>query len=116
MNIVLQLPACNIVIGIGQASGLADVPDARFIRYIPAGFISCARQTPAAKRQYRQNFAISLLLLKCIEGTRERDQMRRWNGTRGGDGARSTVIGTRESGLLAAWVKVTPQSNNVGAG
>jgi hypothetical protein len=40
MNMVFQLPGCVMIIGIGQDAGFAAVPDASFIRNIPAGFIS----------------------------------------------------------------------------
>ncbi len=40
MNIVFQRPKWTISIGIGHDKGFCEVPDARFIRYSPAGFIS----------------------------------------------------------------------------
>ena len=40
MNIVFHRPKCIITIGIGHDNGFWEVPDARFIRYKPAGFIS----------------------------------------------------------------------------
>ena len=39
MNMVFQLPKCVMTIGMGHASGLAEVPDARFMRNMPAGFM-----------------------------------------------------------------------------
>jgi hypothetical protein len=40
IDIVFQEPKALITIGIGQDAGLAEVPDARFMRYMLAGFIS----------------------------------------------------------------------------
>jgi len=40
MNMVFQLPRWVITIGIGQAAGFAEVPDARFMRNMPAAFMS----------------------------------------------------------------------------
>jgi len=39
MNMVLQEPKCFITIGIGQEAGLDEVPEARFMRNMLAGFI-----------------------------------------------------------------------------
>ncbi len=40
MNMVFHAPACSMTIGMGQAAGLAEVPEARFIRNMPAAFMS----------------------------------------------------------------------------
>src|SRR4051812_30424706 len=39
MNIVFHDPKCFMSIGIGHDAGLADVPDDRFMRNMPAGFM-----------------------------------------------------------------------------
>jgi hypothetical protein len=40
MNIVFQLPKCIASIGIGHDAGFPEVPEAKFIRKMLAGFIS----------------------------------------------------------------------------
>src|SRR5580658_3874714 len=40
MNMVFQLPRWVVTIGIGQAAGFAEVPEARFMRNMPAAFMS----------------------------------------------------------------------------
>ena len=40
INIVFQAPKCVITMGMGHDAGLAEVPEARFIRNIEAGFMS----------------------------------------------------------------------------
>src|SRR5579862_1885944 len=39
MNMVFQDPSWVMIIGMGHPSGLTDVPDATFIRSMPAAFI-----------------------------------------------------------------------------
>jgi hypothetical protein len=48
MNMVFQEPKCVITIGIGQDAGLDDVPEARFMRCMLAGFISTIFMLPLA--------------------------------------------------------------------
>ena len=40
MNMKFQLCRCSIAMGIGHESGFWLVPEARFIVYMPAGFMS----------------------------------------------------------------------------
>jgi hypothetical protein len=40
MNIEFQFPKCIISIGMGHDTGFSDVPEDRFMRDIPAGFMS----------------------------------------------------------------------------
>ena len=40
MNMVFQFPKWVMIMGMGHASGFCEVPDERFMRYIPAGFMS----------------------------------------------------------------------------
>ena len=48
MNMVFQEPKCVITIGIGHDAGFDEVPEARFMRNMLAGFISTMFMLPIA--------------------------------------------------------------------
>jgi hypothetical protein len=55
MNMASQEPSFDMIIGIVAESGFAEVPEAKFIKDIPALFISCAHMGAAASREMAHN-------------------------------------------------------------
>jgi hypothetical protein len=47
MNIVFRFPTWVMIIGIGHPGGFWEVPEAKFIKYMLAGFISTMLIPPA---------------------------------------------------------------------
>ena len=74
MNVAFQLPNCVISMGIGHAAGFADVPEARPMRDISAGFISCAANGTTLTMQIRQSFFMQIMALLNLWGGRPRLQ------------------------------------------
>src|SRR5713101_3419208 len=54
MNIAFHFPKCVITTGIGQEAEFAAVPDATFMRNMPAGFISTI---PACSSEWSECWA-----------------------------------------------------------
>ena len=129
MNMALQEPIRVITIGMDHADGFTAVPEARFIRYMPAGFMSimfmfmpawgssCAAAIPASATSAKifrdiTKFSWGLYSRTCFNDVgrtsdAKNDRGKNCDGARRGSGGSTPVLSmaaSGENGMAALWI------------